>query len=219
MSAKFLVSLGLTGMILLCPTLVISQEYQEIPPLHGNEYGGGITLAMSGFGLGAFYRFSLPGYFHVGTSLDFYMMRDENEFTYYDYWGIPRQLNKFNRLFLFPFSVELKKRLFHDSIEENFRPYLIGLGGLTFGMNFPQDTPQYLLLPPEEQARLPREDEYRLSFNFGVGFGIDVTTNENYYFSIRPQYLVIYFPENIAGKTNHSTFEIRLEVGKRNITK
>ena len=27
-------------------------------------------------------------------------MRDDNEFTYYDYYGYPQQVNKFNRLLL-----------------------------------------------------------------------------------------------------------------------
>ena len=200
---------------LLIPALVIAQ-YEESVPLHGNEYGAGITLAMSGFGLGGFYRFSLPNYFHVGVNLDFYMMRDENEFTYYDYWGYPRQINKFNRLFIIPLSAEVKRRFFYNSIEDDFRPYFIGLGGLTFGMNFPNDNDyEFSLLPPEEQARLPREDEYQLSFNIGFGIGIDVTTNQNYFLSLRPQYRFIYFPQSIAGKTNHSNFEIRLELGKR----
>jgi len=203
--------------VMILPNSTIGQEYLDFPPKHGNEYGAGITLAMSGFGLGGFYRMSLPGYFHAGASLDFYMMRDDNEFTYYDYWGIPRQINKFNRLFLVPLSVELKKRIFENSIEDDFRPYLVGIGGLTFGMNFPQYNPQFAYLTPEEQARLPRDNEYRLSLNLGVGFGIDITTSENYFFSIRPQYRIIYFPKNIAGKSNHSTFEIRLEIGKRTI--
>jgi hypothetical protein len=59
-----------------------TQQYQEVPPQHFNEYGLGITLAMSGFGLGGFYRVAFPNFFHVGASLDFYMMNDENEFNY-----------------------------------------------------------------------------------------------------------------------------------------
>ena len=44
---------------------------------------------------------------------------------------------------------------------------------------------------------------------------IDFTTNENFYLTVRPQYRFIYFPKAIAGKTNHSNFEIRVELGKR----
>lgn len=218
MKFRFMYFVSLIMFMLILPFSLGAQEYSDLPPKHGDEYGAGITLAMSGFGLGAFYRFSLPAYLHAGASLDFYMMRDENEFTYYDYWGIPRQLNKFNRLFLVPFSAEIKRRLFQDSIEDDFRPYLVALGGLTFGMNFPQENPQYIFLPPEQQARIPQKNEYRLSMNLGVGLGIDITTNESYFFSVRPQYRFIYFPQDIAGKSNHSTFEIRLEIGKRMVT-
>ena len=108
-------------LISLIPSLVMAQ-YEESVPLQGKEYGAGITLAMAGFGLGGFYRIPLPGYFHVGMNLDFYMMRDENEFTYYDYWGYPRQINKFNRLFIIPLSIDLKKRFFYNSIEQTCHP-------------------------------------------------------------------------------------------------
>jgi hypothetical protein len=204
--------------LVLCTVLTLPglAQYEEVPPQHLNEYGAGITLAMSGFGLGGYYRKALPDFFHVGASIDFFMMRDENEFTYYDSFGVPRQFNKFNRLFIIPLSVEIKRRLFQNSIEESFRPHVIALGGVTVGMNFPRENEvERSQLPPEEQERLPQNDEYRVSFNIGLGLGIDFTSNESYYVSIRPQFRLIYFPEPIAGDSNHSTFEIRLELGKR----
>jgi hypothetical protein len=93
------------------------------------------------------------------------------------------------------------------------------MGGITIGMNFPRNN-QFEIqnLPPEEQAKIPGGDEFRLTFNFAIGFGIDVTTNENFFLSIRPQYRIVYFPESIAGKNNHSNFEIRMEFGKRNLS-
>jgi hypothetical protein len=190
-------------------------QYENLPPQHLNEYGLGITLAMSGFGLGGVYRVALPNYFHAGVGLDFFVMNDENEFTYYSYYG-PVKVNDFNRLFIIPMSVEVKRRLFYNDIEEGFRPYIVGLGGITIGLNFPQeDNIEFSTLPPEEQERLPTDDEYRLSFNLGFGFGIDFTTSESFFLSVRPQYRFIYFPKAIAGKTNHSNFEIRVEFGKR----
>jgi hypothetical protein len=48
-----------------------------------------------------------------------------------------------------------------------------------------------------------------------IGFGVDVTSNENFFISIRPQYRIFYFPQSIAGQKNHSNFEIRVEFGKR----
>lgn len=211
-------SISIVSVVIICIVLTLPgvAQYEEVPPKHLNEYGAGITLAMSGFGLGGYYRKAFPNFFHVGASLDFFMMRDENEFTYYDIYGVPRQFNKFNRLFIIPLSLDLKRRLFQNSIEDSFRPYVVAMGGLTFGMNFPRENElERSQLPPEDQERLPREDEYRVSFNVGFGVGIDFTSNESYYVSIRPQFRLIYFPESIAGDSNHSTFEIRLELGKR----
>jgi hypothetical protein len=191
-------------------------QFDDPVPAHGNEYGAGITIAMSGFGLGGFYRFAFPSYFHLGAHLDFYIMRDEKEFSGYDVFGFPVQINKFNRLFLVPVSVELKKRFFQNDIEENFRPYVVTSGGVTFGMNFPRNNDiEFSNLPPEEQERLPRDNEYQLTFNLALGIGIDVTSNENFFISIRPQYRFFYFPRTIAGQKNHSNFEIRIEFGKR----
>jgi hypothetical protein len=211
---KYIILMILSGFL----TSLFAQ-YDDSPPEHGNEYGAGITIAMSGFGFGGFYRIALPGYFHAGANIDFYIMRDENEFTGYNIYGYPVQINKFNRLFLIPMAVELKKRFFQNDIEDGFRPYLLGMGGITIGMNFPRNN-QFEIqnLPPEEQAKIPGDDEFRLTFNFAIGFGIDVTTNENFFLSIRPQYRIVYFPESIAGKNNHSNFEIRMEFGKRNLS-
>ncbi|MEJ2536162.1 MAG: hypothetical protein P8048_03770 [Calditrichia bacterium] len=199
--------------------LSIFAQYDEMQPMHSNEYGAGFTIAMSGFGLGGFYRIALPNFYYIGAQLDFFMMRDEKEFTYYNpYTGYPIELNKFNRLFFIPFNLEFKKRFFQNSIDESFRPYLVALSGVTFGMNFPRDNNiEYSQLPPDEQARIPRSNEYRITYSFAIGVGVDFTTNENFYFSIRPQYRFNYFPKSIAGKENHSNFEIRLEMGKRSL--
>jgi hypothetical protein len=204
--------------LIILPISLFAQ-FDDMQPKHSDEYGAGITIAMSGFGLGGFYRFALPNFYYIGAQLDFFMMRDEKEFTYYDYYyGYPIEMNKFNRLFLIPLNLEFKKRFFQNSIDESFRPYLIALSGITFGMNFPRKNDlEYSMLPPDVQAKIPRSNEYRLTYSFAIGVGVDVTTNENFYFSIRPQYRFNYFPDAIAGKENHSNFEIRLEIGKRTL--
>lgn len=201
---KFLIC----SVFILIP-IVLKAQYKDFAAHHSDEYGAGITVAMSGFGLGGYYRFALPNFFFVGANLDLYMMRDEKQLDYYDpYWQVYVERNKQNRLFVIPLAVELKKRLFQDNIEENFRPYIIGMGGLTFGMNFPKDYYR-------NGQKISRDNEYQTTFNFAIGAGIDFTTRDAYYLSIRPQYRINYFPTQIAGKKNHSNFEIRLEIGKR----
>ncbi|GAB4336506.1 MAG: hypothetical protein Kow0037_17850 [Calditrichia bacterium] len=185
---------------------------------HLNEYGFDLSIAMSGTGLGGFYRKALPGYFLFGASANIYMMRDEKEFSYYNpydpYQPYPVQINKFNRFFVLPVSVELKRRLFMDSVDDSFRPYLLTSGGLSFGINFPRKD-QISRLPEEEQYKYPTDTELGWALNFAIGFGVDFTTHENYYLTIRPQYRFIYFPDEIALKKNHSNFEIVFELGKR----
>ncbi len=201
--------------VLFLPVLGMAQ-YHDTPPRHGNEYGMDLTIAMSGFGIGGTYRIALPNMYHLGLNADFYMMRDENEITYYDYYGYPIERNKFNRLFFLPVNAELKKRLFAESIEESFRPYLVGQAGLTFGMNFPQtDSYDYQRLTPEERSKLPKNNEYQFTMNFALGAGVDISTSQDFFVSVRPQVRFIYFPDAIAGKKNHTTFEIRIELGKR----
>lgn len=201
----------------LFPISSFGQLAVNTPSVHVDEYGAGITIAMSGFGFGGYYRFALSNMFHIGATADFYLMRDDNEVTYFDYRiGVPIQRNNFNRLFLFPVGVELKKRLFSESIEDGFRPYLIAGGGFTFGMNFPRtDSFDFRRLSEAEREELPQNNEYRFTFNFAIGGGVDFTTRDNFYISIRPQVRFIYFPKSIAGKNDHTNFEIRMELGKR----
>ena len=184
-------------------------QYEESPVLHKNEYGASFTVAMLGFGLGGFYRIALPKFIHIGANLDFFIMKGERELQIYDpVYNYYIDINKFNRLFLIPFNLELKERIFANTIEENFRPYFIQNLGFTFGMNFPTKEAQAI-------ENIPHEAEYRFTLDATLGFGVDITTRENNFVSIRPQYRFVYFPENIAGKKNHSNFEIRIDIGKR----
>jgi hypothetical protein len=170
--------------------------------IHTDEIGINLSLAMSGFGFGGFYRKALGSYTYIGTNLSFFIMRDDKEYEYYDYnYGISVKSNDINRLFFIPFNLELKKRLFANDIEDGFRPHVIFQGGVIYGMNFPKI---------EDLA-----NESQFSYNFVFGFGIDINNKGNYFITIRPQYRIIYFPKEIAQKKNHSNFEIKVEVGGR----
>jgi hypothetical protein len=170
--------------------------------IHTDEVGINLSLAMSGFGFGGFYRKALGSFTYIGTNVSFFIMRDDKEYEYYDpYFGGSVKSNDINRLFFIPFNLELKKRLFADDIEDGFRPHVILQGGVIYGMNFPKI------------EELNNESEF--SYNFVFGFGIDITNKGNYFITIRPQYRIIYFSHEIAQKKNHSNFEIKVEVGGR----
>jgi hypothetical protein len=195
-------------------------QYEDVSPIHANEYGAGITLSMSGFGLGGFYRIAYTKFLHLGANLDFYMLRDDKEIQFYDPSGYYYEVNNFNRFFMIPLNIEIKKRIFQNSIEENFRPYFTSSAGVAFGMNFPnRSVINYNLIPPEEADKYPRNNQFNFAYCFAIGFGVDFTTSENFFLTIRPQYRFNYFPKIIAGKKDHSSFEIRLELGARRVSR
>lgn len=200
MSRKFLFLL-LLSLVCLYPFKEFSQVYRS-KVTHRDEVGGGFIVAMSGIGLGGFFRKAIFGYSYIGANANFFLMRDDKEFEYIDpITGFPAQANKINRLYYIPLNLELKKRLFTNSIEDNFRPHFTLQGGIIYGMNF-----------PKEEAL---ENQFEYGYNLLFGFGVDVRSNDNTFFSIRPQFRFINFNNPIAGYKDHSTFEIQVEIGGR----
>lgn len=199
--------------MILCSLPVMSQDdyYPESVPVHKNERSVTFSLATSGLGLGGSYRFKLPNFYHLGFNLEFFIARDDKEIRIF----VPRfnqsyTLNDANRLFLIPANIELKKRLFANSIEDNFRPHIMLQVGGIFGMNFPKE--QIVGEGPIGEVVRP-DNEYRFTYNVLFGFGADITTRKNFFTTIRPQYRLVFFSDDIAGKKNHSAFEIKIEIG------
>lgn len=197
--------------ILLGGTAYGQNTFENIQPVHMKERAFSFSLSTSGLGLGGTYRFPLPNYSHIGINLEFFVMRDDKEVEFYDpYFGYPVKLNNPNRLFLIPANVELKKRLFTNSIEDNFRPHLMLQVGGVYGMNFPREDAFIL---DQDNNRRSLDNEYQFTYNVVLGFGVDFTTRKNYFATIRPQYRLTFFSEEIANDKNHSAFEIKFEIG------
>ncbi len=200
------------GFLLTAFFTAYSQIYETLPK-HGNEKGFGFDLSMSGFGIGGFYRHALSNFWYWGLSADFFIMRDEKEFTLYDpLYGGYIQLNNVNRLFFIPINFEIKKRFFANDIEDNFRPNGFIKAGVILGFNFPD----------KDAARfygVNAKKEYQATFNFVTGVGVDFGGMDKYFVSVRPQFRFVYFPDPIANRKNHSAFEIKIEIGNRSIKK
>lgn len=205
---RYILSSFLLMLCIFCGQSV-AQDYEiiETVPVHKNERGFTISLATSGIGLGGVYRFALPLYTHIGFTLEFFIVRDDNEFELYDpYFNQFIKVNDVNRMFSIPVSIELKKRLFVNSIENNFRPHLLLQAGGVFGMNFPNEAfVNGNVIKPD--------NEYEFAPDLVGGFGVDFTTKENYFATLRVQYRYAYFQNSIAGKKDHSSFEIKFEIG------
>lgn len=196
-------------MLCLAGGSLAAQDYEliETAPIHKNERGFTISLSTSGIGLGGVYRFALPLYSHIGFSAEFFIVRDDNEFELYDpYFNRFIKVNDINRLFLIPLNVELKKRLFVNSIENDFRPHILLQAGGVFGMNFPNET-------VIDGNVIKPESEYEFGPDLLAGFGVDFTTKKTYFATLRVQYRYTYFSQGIAGKKDHSAFEIKFEIG------
>ncbi len=180
----------------------------ENPPTHNNQSGMTVVLSMSGFGIGGFYRLALPDFINVGANAEFFIMRGDREYQYIDpYYGFAYSFNRYSQLFFIPVNLEVKKRLFAHTIEDNFRPHLIFQAGAIVGINVP-DKRYY------EFFRLgDPKTEYGVTYNLVAGFGVEFISRENYFVSIRPQYRYAIFPKEIAFKKNHSAFEINIEFG------
>ncbi len=200
--------------LLTAGTLAQDDPYDS-QPTHKREKAFTFSLATSGLSLGGMYRFPMKNFTHIGVNFEFFMLRDDKEFSYIDpYTGYGYSFNNINRFFTIPLNVELKKRLFTNTIEDDFRPHLMLQAGVIFGMNFPKE--DALTLGDEAPSNIPRDDEYQVTYNVVIGAGVDVKTSKNNYLGLRPQYRFVYFPSPIAGEKNHSAFEIKFEIGARN---
>ncbi len=212
MSNFFKTAFALMLLVLVSMPLT-AQEFDDFEsvPVHKNERAITFSLSTNGIALGGLYRFKLPGYMHFGVNLEFFAIRDDNEIPYYDpFVNQYYTLNDANRMFMIPLNFELKKRLFADDIEDNFRPHIVGQVGMAYGMNFPKE--QYISTNGVVRQVDP-ESQYEMTYNILFGFGVDVTTRANFFVSVRPQYRYTFFQEEIAGKKDHSTFEIKFEIG------
>jgi len=191
--------------------IIVTEDDDIDQPMavHKNERGFSISLASNGIGIGGFYRFAMGGFSYVGINTEFFVLRDDKETDIAFNTAFGPQVAKFNdinRFFTVPVNMEFKKRIFTSSIENNFRPHLMGQGGVVFGMNFPNT------IIVEGQEVRP-DNEYGVSYNFVGGLGVDFSTRENSFATVRLQYRFVLFNQEIASKENHSAIEIKFEIG------
>ncbi|ARA93950.1 hypothetical protein AWN76_012830 [Rhodothermaceae bacterium RA] len=106
-----------------------------------NPYGSGmgftVLLTNSGFGLGGYYHRALSRVTSFSLELSLAAGKDEREVVFFDFFGrrsIPRKANFF---LMMPIQIGLQRRLFQESIQDNFRPYLQIITGPTLGWEYP----------------------------------------------------------------------------------
>lgn len=192
-------------LFLSMPLMVFGQYEKYLqkdpePTMH-KQAGFAFSVIESGTGIGGFYNWPLKNFFHIGLAANVFMLRDKGQIDIYDpYTGYPITIGKNNNVYLLDFLFSVKKRLFPRDIDDNLRPYLSLTVGPVYGMNFPENP--------------NAKDEFSLSVNVAGAMGVEVLLNENYLFGMRLQYRYMKFGRKIGEKKDHSTVDVRIEIGK-----
>ena len=191
--------------LMLAPLQIFAQYEKYLlkdpEPKVYKQGGVAFSVVELGTGLGGFYSMPLKHFWHVGIAADFFLLRDENQIDIIDPWtGIPVTINKENNAYVMDLTVSLKKRLLARKIDDSLRPFVAAGVGPMYGINFPIDK--------------KKKDEYRWAWSAFGAAGVDIALESNYFLGLRLQYRVIKFQKTFVGKKDHSTFDIRLEIGK-----
>jgi len=170
-------------------------------PTEQAQTGAAFSVIENGTGIGGFYEMPIGWFTNFGAALNFFFLRDSKQVEYIDpYYGYHMTIGRENNVYLFEWMFTLKKRLLAREIDDNFRPFIFVGAGPVYGMNFP------------EKKSFPKQ--YRWAFNAAAAAGVDVAMRGNYLFGIRLQYRYMKF-NGMLGETNdHSTMDIRIELGK-----
>lgn len=194
------------GFILPIQGIAQYEQYlqKEEDPTAMRQFGAAFSVLETGTGIGVFYEIPLPGFFHIGATTNFYFLRDSKQVDYIDpYYNLPVTYNKKNNAYLIDLLFSIKKRLFAYTIDDNFQPYISVSAGPVYGMNFPE----------EDGEEHPDEFGWAIS---GMGAaGVNAVVDNVYIFGIRLQYRYMKFNQRIGEKQDHSTFDLRIELGKR----
>jgi len=191
--------------LILIPFQIFAQYEKYIlkdpEPKVFKQGGVAFSVVEQGTGIGVFYALPTRGFFHVGAEMDVFLLRDRNQIDLIDPWtGLPITINKENNAYMLDLLITLKKRLFAREIDDTLRPFVMIGTGPVYGINFPEDP--------------KRKDEFVFGFSGYLASGVDIALESQYFLGLRLQYRFIKFSDSFAQRTNHSTFDIRLEIGK-----
>jgi len=170
-------------------------------PTDQAQAGAAISIIEDGTGVGGFYERPIIKFLHVGATFNFFFLRDKNQIDFYDpYYQVPVTYGKKNNVYLLDLMFSLKQRLFSREIADNLRPFVSIGAGPVYGMNFPKN------------SSAPKQ--YRWAFNYAAALGVDMAMNGNYLFGLRLQYRRMKFNGMLGERQDHSTLDIRIELGK-----
>ena len=166
--------------------LASAQKIGELAPpkppevFPSNSWGVDIMFGEGGFGLGTFYRHALSETLTGFVDFSMSELKDEREVQYIDYFGNTYTPNKVNRAFLLPLNFGLQYRMFENSVNDNFRPFV------TFGVG------------PNIVLTTPYDTEYFTAFKFSkahyavggyIGLGANVGISKSNLVGLTVKYM------------------------------
>jgi hypothetical protein len=145
--------------LLALPTVAAAQPEESNYPRrdlthqYAQSIGGQVILTNSGFGLGGHLRKALRG-LSITAEISLGAGKDAREVAFFDRFGRRDVLNKANYLLMVPMHIGFERRLFADRIEDDFRPFILLIGGPTLGWEYPyfKDANQNGLLDLDEKT-------------------------------------------------------------------
>lgn len=116
-------------------------QAQPVDSLRGYNYGtgGGLTVLVTnnGFGLGGYYSRAVNDATSLWVEASLGSGKDAQELKLFNRFGGGFVQFKRNYFLMLPIAVGAQRRLFRESIEDNFRPYVQISGGPTLGWEYP----------------------------------------------------------------------------------
>jgi hypothetical protein len=173
-----------------------------------NGMGFRMQLNNFGFGIGAEYRRVLSRYTKGFIEFQINNVRDESEQSFQGYWGYTVIPNKHNRVMSFPVMLGLSRRLFAESLSDNFRLFVQASGGVAPAFVYPYYDHDMFNMGFRPQFQGLSQQHYDVfqgwgqgNFIFGAAGQLSIGANLGGDFgniqSIRIGYFFNYFPDGI----------------------
>lgn len=144
-----------------------------------NHWGIGLMYTDNGFGVSGTYFKNIGRTTDLTFKLAISGVTDPSEVEYYDFYGNSYTAGKVNRVFLTSLSIGIKKNVFYDDIEGNFKPFVkTGIA------------PAFVLTTPFDRSFLKAFGYAQPGFAFGgyAGIGIEYQESNSIGLSISADY-------------------------------
>jgi len=171
-----------------------------------NVFGVNAGIYQYGTGIGLFYDYVLKKGWVLEPFLSFIMVRDEIDIPYYDYYYMTYvQRGDAKRLNFLPVMVGIKKYLFINKLEGNFKPHACFAGGAVVYFD-----------PPNIYDFVERIKKMRTGISQGIEsyIGVEFLSMFGGVISIDLGYQAYFFNKKLEGSRVYSGMFVKLQFGR-----